>query len=398
MATVDHFIAMSAPVETVIVQEAAALLGAFASAASSGDTDGAIRKGLEAVALLGAFADVSETAGSTYYSVLFRVMEQCEKANTTATGDEVVRLALLRVGYSRKHQRRLGEQAKRRLYEDLTRLLKATRDGEKGWAAEVAVTREAIAVMREMAAAQPETCTAELAIALAQMASSQLANNVSEQFVLDALNESVALASRGLGSPANNLRALGTSQRLLGWYHTQRFKDFAKGLEYSKLSVATMRQLVADPSSATSSPSATSLGLAQSLHAAAECAAAALEFDFSIACFGECIQLFGQLAEENPLAYASQLATEKELLAKVRKASAVPRGFAQDVIQKQAEAARAQLATINPDQCSHCAAPPRPGKRLLLCAGCKTTRYCDPQCQRAHWAQHKTTCKQHQNQ
>lgn len=31
-------------------------------------------------------------------------------------------------------------------------------------------------------------------------------------------------------------------------------------------------------------------------------------------------------------------------------------------------------------------------ERVLVCAGCKTVAYCDPTCQRSHWKDHKKTC------
>ena len=42
--------------------------------------------------------------------------------------------------------------------------------------------------------------------------------------------------------------------------------------------------------------------------------------------------------------------------------------------------------------CAHCG---KPGA-AKGCSACKTTRYCDEDCQRAHWAVHKGPCKETQ--
>jgi hypothetical protein len=42
--------------------------------------------------------------------------------------------------------------------------------------------------------------------------------------------------------------------------------------------------------------------------------------------------------------------------------------------------------------CAACGAS-RAGVRLQVCAGCDSVRYCGPDCQAAHWPQHKAACK-----
>ena len=47
-----------------------------------------------------------------------------------------------------------------------------------------------------------------------------------------------------------------------------------------------------------------------------------------------------------------------------------------------------------PETCSHCAALPAKGKKLLTCGRCKTAKYCSAACQKAAWgAGHKGVCK-----
>ena len=43
--------------------------------------------------------------------------------------------------------------------------------------------------------------------------------------------------------------------------------------------------------------------------------------------------------------------------------------------------------------CAACGVTPPPGGRLLACSGCKSVRYCDAKCQKAHWKAHKAACK-----
>jgi hypothetical protein len=40
--------------------------------------------------------------------------------------------------------------------------------------------------------------------------------------------------------------------------------------------------------------------------------------------------------------------------------------------------------------CAHCG---KPGA-VKICSACETARYCDEDCQRAHWALHKGPCKE----
>lgn len=44
--------------------------------------------------------------------------------------------------------------------------------------------------------------------------------------------------------------------------------------------------------------------------------------------------------------------------------------------------------------CRACGKPPAVGKRLLQCSRCETVSYCNATCQREHWPQHKSMCKQ----
>lgn len=44
--------------------------------------------------------------------------------------------------------------------------------------------------------------------------------------------------------------------------------------------------------------------------------------------------------------------------------------------------------------CLSCSSPASPDKKLFTCRGCKIARYCDSQCQRAHWSTHKEECIQ----
>ena len=51
-------------------------------------------------------------------------------------------------------------------------------------------------------------------------------------------------------------------------------------------------------------------------------------------------------------------------------------------------------ARPEPSRCSHCAALPTGTKALLTCGRCKTAKYCNAGCQRAHWAAgHKAQCQ-----
>ena len=45
---------------------------------------------------------------------------------------------------------------------------------------------------------------------------------------------------------------------------------------------------------------------------------------------------------------------------------------------------------INVDSCAACH---RTGKDFKICAGCKRVHYCDKECQKAHWSEHKSLCK-----
>ncbi len=46
-----------------------------------------------------------------------------------------------------------------------------------------------------------------------------------------------------------------------------------------------------------------------------------------------------------------------------------------------------------PNECAACGARPAPAKKLLLCARCKSVKYCSARCQKAAWATHKDVCK-----
>ncbi|KAI9013520.1 hypothetical protein DFJ74DRAFT_682378 [Hyaloraphidium curvatum] len=56
-------------------------------------------------------------------------------------------------------------------------------------------------------------------------------------------------------------------------------------------------------------------------------------------------------------------------------------------------AVRAQMAAPDmgsiPDGCDRCG---REGDKLLRCSGCKVTRYCGAECQRAAWTDHMAIC------
>jgi tetratricopeptide (TPR) repeat protein len=45
---------------------------------------------------------------------------------------------------------------------------------------------------------------------------------------------------------------------------------------------------------------------------------------------------------------------------------------------------------INVDSCAACH---KTGQGFKICAGCKRVHYCDKDCQKAHWAEHKSLCK-----
>jgi hypothetical protein len=49
-----------------------------------------------------------------------------------------------------------------------------------------------------------------------------------------------------------------------------------------------------------------------------------------------------------------------------------------------------KLGPLPPAQCAQCGAVAPSNKR---CAGCLQVAYCDPQCQRSHWAVHKKECR-----
>ena len=47
-----------------------------------------------------------------------------------------------------------------------------------------------------------------------------------------------------------------------------------------------------------------------------------------------------------------------------------------------------------PETCAYCGSVPAKNKKLLTCGRCKSARYCNASCQKAHWgAGHKTACK-----
>lgn len=48
------------------------------------------------------------------------------------------------------------------------------------------------------------------------------------------------------------------------------------------------------------------------------------------------------------------------------------------------------------ESCVQCGttAEATPNKKLMVCGGCKASRYCSPQCQKSHWKQHKAKCSQ----
>ncbi len=41
-------------------------------------------------------------------------------------------------------------------------------------------------------------------------------------------------------------------------------------------------------------------------------------------------------------------------------------------------------------RCSHCG---KAAQNLKKCSGCRQVRYCNAECQRAHWPQHKKDCR-----
>ncbi|TFK27897.1 hypothetical protein FA15DRAFT_585437 [Coprinopsis marcescibilis] len=43
--------------------------------------------------------------------------------------------------------------------------------------------------------------------------------------------------------------------------------------------------------------------------------------------------------------------------------------------------------------CDSCGAIESPSVKFRLCGGCATTRYCSPDCQKAHWPSHKAVCQ-----
>ncbi|RKO87149.1 hypothetical protein BDK51DRAFT_30151 [Blyttiomyces helicus] len=42
--------------------------------------------------------------------------------------------------------------------------------------------------------------------------------------------------------------------------------------------------------------------------------------------------------------------------------------------------------------CAKCAAAPAPNVRFKSCGKCRFVWYCSPECQRAHWGEHKVVC------
>ena len=47
-----------------------------------------------------------------------------------------------------------------------------------------------------------------------------------------------------------------------------------------------------------------------------------------------------------------------------------------------------------PETCAYCGSVPATNKKLLTCGRCKSARYCNASCQKAHWgAGHKAACK-----
>ena len=51
------------------------------------------------------------------------------------------------------------------------------------------------------------------------------------------------------------------------------------------------------------------------------------------------------------------------------------------------------MPTISAAACRACGNFPLPGKKLLLCAACKSVSYCNAACQKGNWKAHKATCK-----
>ena len=43
--------------------------------------------------------------------------------------------------------------------------------------------------------------------------------------------------------------------------------------------------------------------------------------------------------------------------------------------------------------CTKCGSLPAPGDKLRYCGRCEVTTYCNKQCARAHWAEHKVMCE-----
>lgn len=52
-----------------------------------------------------------------------------------------------------------------------------------------------------------------------------------------------------------------------------------------------------------------------------------------------------------------------------------------------------QTAYAATTACSNCKTA-RPTEQLKRCGGCKSERYCDAKCQKAHWPAHKPVCGQ----
>ena len=63
--------------------------------------------------------------------------------------------------------------------------------------------------------------------------------------------------------------------------------------------------------------------------------------------------------------------------------------------QEAAEAASAYALVVEERPCGQCGGQ---HEELLVCSGCMRIKYCSAECQRAHWRQHKTGCKQAQQE